>query len=253
MKLPSFLWHPASPKRIEIIDALRGLSILLMVIHHALYDAVYFLGAPSWLFSNPVFDPLHYFFAGLFIFLSGVSCRFSHSNLKRGLVTFAAGWVVTLVTYLVDNPAWFGILHLLGLSALLVGSAELAFPKLLHGERSQKRDVARALVILASTILFVFMWSKVYDVSYNFKGFAWLGFIYPGYYSSDWFPLLPWFFVFTAGVAVGGFVVERRLPQKFYTAKVPFFAAVGRNTLAVYVLHQPVLYGVTMLIKLFLQ
>lgn len=253
MKLPSFLWHPASPKRIEIIDALRGLSILLMVIHHALYDAVYFLGAPSWLFSNPVFDPLQKFFAGLFIFLSGVSCRFSHSNLKRGLVTFAAGWVVTLVTCLVDNPAWFGILHLLGLSALLVGAAELAFPKLLHGERSQKRDVARALVILASAILFVFMWGKVYDTSYNFKGFAWLGFIYPGYYSSDWFPLLPWFFVFTAGVAVGGFVVERRLPKKFYTARVPFFAAVGRNTLAVYILHQPVLYGITMLVKLFLQ
>lgn len=253
MKLPSFLWHPASPKRIEIIDALRGLSILLMVIHHALYDAVYFLGAPSWLFSNPVFDPLQKFFAGLFIFLSGVSCRFSHSNLKRGIITFLAGWVVSLVTYLVGNPAWFGILHLLGLSAVLVGSAEQKFPKLLHGKRSQKRDVARALVILISTILFVFMWSRVYDASYNFKGFAWLGFAYPGYYSSDWFPLLPWFFVFTAGAAAGGFVVERRLPKKFYTAKVPFFATVGRNTLAVYVLHQPVLYGITMLVKLFLQ
>lgn len=253
MKLPSFLWHPASPKRIEIIDALRGLSILLMVIHHALYDAVYFLGAPSWLFSNPVFDPLQKFFAGLFIFLSGVSCRFSHSNLKRGIITFLAGWVVSLVTYLVGNPAWFGILHLLGLSAVLVGAAEQKFPKLLHGKRSQKRDVARALVILISTILFVFMWSRVYDTSYNFKGFAWLGFVYPGYYSSDWFPLLPWFFVFTAGAAAGGFVVERRLPKKFYTAKVPFFAAVGRNTLAVYILHQPVLYGITMLVKLFLQ
>lgn len=253
MKLPSFLWHPASPKRIEIIDALRGLSILLMVIHHALYDAVYFLGAPSWLFSNPVFDPLQKFFAGLFIFLSGVSCRFSHSNLKRGIITFLAGWVVSLATYLVDNPAWFGILHLLGLSAVLVGAAEQKFPKLLHGKRSRKRDVARVLVILASTILFVFMWGRVYDTSYNFKGFAWLGFVYPGYYSSDWFPLLPWFFVFTAGAAAGGFVVERRLPKKFYTARVPFFATVGRNTLAVYILHQPVLYGITMLIKLFLK
>lgn len=253
MKLPGFLWHPASPKRIEIIDALRGLSILLMVIHHALYDAVYFLGAPRWLFSNFIFNPLHYFFAGLFIFLSGVSCRFSHSNLKRGLVTFVAGWVVTLVTYLVDNPAWFGILHLLGSSAMLVGAAELVFPRLLHGERSKRRDAARVLVLLASVILFVFLWIKVYDSSYNFKGFAWLGFVYPGYYSSDWFPLLPWFFVYTAGAAVGGFVVERRLPERFYTAKIPFFATVGRNTLIVYVLHQPVLFGITMLIKLFLK
>ncbi|MDR1065346.1 MAG: DUF1624 domain-containing protein, partial [Oscillospiraceae bacterium] len=46
--------------RIEAIDALRGLSVALMVVHHALFDAVEFLGAPAWLFSNPVFDALHY-------------------------------------------------------------------------------------------------------------------------------------------------------------------------------------------------
>ena len=72
------------PARIELMDALRGLAVCLMVLHHFLYDLCEFLGAPWWLFTNPVFDVLHYFFAGLFIFLSGISSDFSRSNLKRG-------------------------------------------------------------------------------------------------------------------------------------------------------------------------
>ena len=39
-------------KRIEIIDALRGFSVVLMVCHHFLYDLVEFLDAPEWFFSN---------------------------------------------------------------------------------------------------------------------------------------------------------------------------------------------------------
>ena len=64
------------PARIELMDALRGLAVCLMVLHHFLYDLCEFLGAPWWLFTNPVFDVLHYFFAGLFIFLSGISSDF---------------------------------------------------------------------------------------------------------------------------------------------------------------------------------
>ncbi len=52
------------PARIELMDALRGLAVCLMVLHHFLYDLCEFLGAPWWLFTNPVFDVLHYFFAG---------------------------------------------------------------------------------------------------------------------------------------------------------------------------------------------
>ena len=56
-------------KRIEILDALRGLAIVLMLAHHFLYDAVQFLDAPDRLFHNPVFDSLQLFFAGVFICL----------------------------------------------------------------------------------------------------------------------------------------------------------------------------------------
>lgn len=66
------------PARIELMDALRGLAVCLMVLHHFLYDLCAFLGAPWWLFTNPVFDVLHYFFAGLFI-SSPASARISRA------------------------------------------------------------------------------------------------------------------------------------------------------------------------------
>ena len=72
--------NPSQRKRIDLIDALRGLAVLLMVFHHLMFDLVEFLGAPTWFFANPVFNFLHYIFAGVFIFLSGVSSQFSRSN-----------------------------------------------------------------------------------------------------------------------------------------------------------------------------
>ena len=48
--------HTEKKKRIEIIDALRGFSVIMMVCHHFLYDLVEFLNAPGWLFEIPVFD-----------------------------------------------------------------------------------------------------------------------------------------------------------------------------------------------------
>ena len=109
------------PARIELMDALRGLAVCLMVLHHFLYDLCEFLGAPWWLFTNPVFDVLHYSFAGLFIFLSGISSDFSRSNLKRGAKAMALALGITLVTYFMDMTIVFGVLHLLASCMLLFG------------------------------------------------------------------------------------------------------------------------------------
>lgn len=79
----------------------------------------------------------------------------------------------------------------------------------------------------------------------------WLfGFTTPDFASADYFPLLPWFFVFLLGTWAGRYVKAGRLPQWFYTAKAPRLALVGRHALLLYVLHQPLLYALTMLLRL---
>lgn len=226
-------------KRIDAIDALRGLAVILMVIHHALYDVVYFLGAPEWLFSNPVFDVLHYVFAGVFIFLSGLSSQLSRSNIKRGLKVIAIALVITLVTWLMDMPILFGVLHLLGTSMLLYGLTRRMWDKIPR--------IAAPVLYIALIVLSALAVERVAIES----NYLWmLGWCPPGFRSFDYFPLLPWVFVFLLGTWAGFYVKEHKLPEKLYDFTVPLFPAVGRKSLIIYVLHQPVLYGLFMLIKM---
>lgn len=225
--------------RIQLIDGLRGLAVVLMVIHHFLYDLVYFLGAPEWLFWNPVFNFLHYIFAGLFILLSGVSSRFSRSNTKRGLKVIAIAIAFTIVTWFMDTLIIFGILHLLGVCMLLYGLTQKFW------ERFTKPWLPIVCVILTAATA----WATS-NIQIDTKYLWILGWTYDGFVSFDYFPLLPWVFVFLFGTWLGGVIRENKMPDWFYTANMPVFPQIGRKSLLIYIFHQPVLYGITMLIKL---
>lgn len=226
-------------KRIDIIDAARGLAVILMVIHHALFDMVQFLGAPSWFFNNPVFNILHYIFAGLFIFLSGVSSQFSRSNLKRGIIVFAIAVLLTVVTSLpfVNQPIRFGVLHLLGFCMVFYGLTRKVWDKI-------PRVIAPAIYVtlIIGTAL------AVNIIPINVDWLWMFGWLPPGFFSADYFPIFPWFFVFLLGAWAGAYIAENKLPKWFYEKRIAVFPAVGKKALLIYILHQPILYGITMLI-----
>ena len=231
----------SNKKRIEIIDALRGFAVILMVIHHLLYDCVEFLGAPGWLFSNPVFDTLHYIFAGVFISLSGVSSRFSRGNIRRGLKVIAIAALISAVTYFMDMPIWFGILHLLGFSMLFFGLTHKFWDLV---PRKAAPVIYIALIVACSLAVAQFRPGAENPVARICLSV--LGWPQPGFVSYDYFPILPWIFVFLLGTWAGVYIAGRKLPGWFYDAKFPFFPAVGRKALLIYVLHQPLLYALVM-------
>ena len=225
-------------KRIEILDALRGLAVVLMVIHHFLYDAVAFLDAPEWLFHNVAFDFLQQFFAGLFICLSGISAQYSSGNLKRGLFTLGVAAVVSVVSSVAGMPIVFGVLHMLSLCMIFYGLTRKLWQKL-----------PQALLLTVFLILSFISQYVVKNVTVNSENLWILGFPSEDFVSMDYFPLLPWFFVFMTGTAIGYFIKAKKFPHWFYNAKIPLLPAIGRYSLFIYLGHQPVLFLITTILQ----
>ena len=228
----------AAKERINSIDALRGLCVLLMVGHHFLYDLAAFAGAPAWLFYNPLFEVLEPLFAGCFIMLAGVSSRFSRSNIKRGWRVVAAACLISIVTWYIGIPIIFGILHFLGLAMIFYGLTSRFWENL-----PQKiLPWLYALLVLGAILLL-----RLVEVE---SPYLWIvGFTSDSFESADYFPLLPWIFVFLFGAYLGQPIKERHLPAWVYSINPPCLPAIGRRAFLIYLLHQPILYGLTLLIR----
>lgn len=238
--------------RVWLLDELRGLFILLMVLYHLCYDLVFIFGVSIPAFEWKSIQWLQLLIAGLFVFIAGVACHYSHNNVKRGLQCFCFGLAMTAVTYFVlpSQLVLFGILHFLGLSMLLFA---FVWPLI--------KRVPPILGLLVCAALFFLTFNTqsgywgmrgwemelpraLYSTSFLFP----LGFPGAAFWSSDYFPFLPWIFWFFGGAFAGVYVRGGLLPQWAYRPHSRTLAFAGRNTLIIYLLHQPVVYGVLMLL-----
>lgn len=229
--------HTEKKKRIEIIDALRGFSVIMMVCHHFLYDLVEFLNAPGWLFENPVFDVLQPFFASVFIVLCGISSNFSRSIIKRGIFLLTVAICITGVTMLIDMPIVFGVLHLLAVCMLFYGVTHKLWEKI--------PNPLMLIFCIAGIIISSYCVKNIEIQSEHLWIFGWQ---YKGFVSYDYFPLFPWLFVFLFGTWLGYYVKENRFPAWFYKARIPVLSFIGKHSLVVYIIHQPILYGLVLLL-----
>ena len=226
----------AAKSRIQLMDAARGLCIILMVLHHLGYDLWTYGMLPNWVLDNPVFYVVQPFFAGMFLFISGISSRFSHSNLRRGVRVLCWSVVVSLVSWLVGEPILFGVLHFLGCAMVIYGLTGKWVDRL---PRWLTPILCAAGIVLTAPLL-----HRRFDV----QGLFWLGFMSRSFASADYYPLLPWIFVFLLGTWAGYYVKERRLPDWFYTWTCPVLPQIGRLSLVIYLAHQPICYGAVVLI-----
>ncbi len=223
-------------RRIDLLDGWRSLAVVLMMVYHFLFDA-YIFGVLSdeLLFSLPL-ALLQKFICCSFIFLAGVSARFSRDNLRHGVTVLAAGLVVEAGAALAGQTIRWGVLMLLGTSMILYH---------LLGRYLQR--LPGWALALGAAVLYVLtdLWTGSVRVSVKFL--YPLGFPYPGFHSADYFPLLPWSFLFLLGTAAGGWALGRR--EKLSALRLPSALTwPGRHSLLLYLLHQPVLYSTAWLL-----
>ncbi len=248
---------PDSRRRIHMVDEIRGFAIICMIVHHAFLDVGDVLGL-EW--GYKVFDALciiQPFFWAIFIIISGMCSRLSRNTLKRGIAVFACGGIITFVTALImpilgfeGTEIYFGILHCLGICMIITG---IIMP--LINKIDFRIGAAISIILFAVSygleerhILFGLI--DLPDSLYRFNIFAPFGFHNTSFYSADYFPIIPWIFMFLFGAFIGKIALDDNLPEAMYKKRSKFLSFIGRNSLWVYLAHQPVIYAVMLLISL---
>lgn len=219
-------------KRFELLDIIRGTAILAMVLHHVGYDLVEFYDIKIPFLTTFYFYIIQFIFAGSFILVAGITSNFSRSNLRRGLYCLGAGVLVTVASLIIspDYPVYFGILQFMGVSMLLYG----LFGKALKQIPDQIGGPLWALLFAVNYCIYKTM-GRV-SVEFLFP----LGLVSEDFSAGDYYPLFPYFWLFLLGTVVGRAILAGKLPVWFYKVKsAPVLSFVGRNTLLVYLLHQP--------------
>ena len=233
-----------SYKRFWEIDLFRGIAVIMMIIFHILYDLNHFDIYKINLFSGYFLIYL-YVGASIFIGLVGLSLSLSYSRIKdklskkesllkylqRGLMIFGLGILITIATrlYLGEGFVVFGALHCIGASIIL------AYPFL----------QLRYLNLLFGMFL-IFLGVILRSFTFDFPWLVWLGFRPSQFYTVDYFPLLPWFGVVIIGIFLGN-ILYSDYSRKFQlidlsqTPIVKFVGFLGRHSLIIYLLHQPIL------------
>lgn len=223
------------------MDAARGVAILMMVLYHFMYDLDTFGG-----YNIESTSGFWARFADLtafsFVFLVGVSLAISYAKseaprfrtyLGRGLKIVGYGMVLTLLTWALGmGVIVFGILHLIGISIIL------AFPFL-------RFRMANLLAGLAFIGLGWYM--QALDLSSESPWLLPLGVVPEGLFMPDYRPLLPWFGVVLLGVFTGNLVYGsgKRIAGIAWQMPSPArpLTFMGRHSLFVYLVHQPILVG----------
>ena len=236
--------QPTKPNRIWELDALRGICILFVVLFHLLYDLQFLLHFR--LSDYPLIAWVMEYGGILFVLLSGLCATLGRRSFRRGLLVFACGMVITLVTVGMVKLGMagesliirFGVLHLLSVCMMLWP----VFRKL----------PVWLLAVLGAAVICQGAYFDTIRVEPRWL-FP-LGLRCVGFASSDYFPIFPFLGWFLLGAVLGrtAYRNKRSLLPRFPSEAAPirFFRWCGTHSLWIYLLHQPILYGLLEIILL---
>ena len=239
-------------QRAGLLDEWRGIALLCMLWYHTAYDLYAMFGVPLPLFTSPFYVNLQRFIGYSFILISGISCSYSRNNLRRGCICFCCGMIMTIVTAVVmpSQLILFGVLHFLGAAMVIFALLQ----KLLE-------RIPVAWGMAGAVVLFILLqnvsrgWIGIGPVRLMLPESLYasnllfpLGFFGPSFSSADYYPILPWIFLFLFGAFWGRLWKSGKMPACVYKTHLKPLALLGRRTILVYLVHQPVIYGVLMVV-----
>ncbi len=239
--------------RWPFLDVIRGITLLSMIAYHGAWDLVYLAGVNwPWYHSEGAFY-WQQSICWTFLLLSGFCMTLSVRKWRRGALVFAAGLLVTAATlvFLPEDRVVFGVLTFLGSAMLLTALLEHFLDKIppVIG------------LLLCAALFYVTRWINSGSLQlwkgmtwtlpadwYHGNVMTWLGFTDPSFYSTDYFSLLPWIFLFWCGLYLGELVQGwGDWKNAVLCINIPPLSFLGRNSLLIYLLHQPVLYMLVIL------
>lgn len=238
-------------ERYHLIDSLRGLAVVNMVLYHFLFDVYILQGFdPGWR-SIPAVHLWQQGICWTFLLVSGLSFHLGRRHWKNSLIISGCGLLVTVVTLIAEpeEAIWCGVLTLLGAALFLTALARPLLERIptLPGAVGSfgifllTRSLQRGVIALGSVTL-----CPVPEALYQRGLMTVLGFPGPGFYSSDYFPILPWLFLYLTGYFLGRMLLRR--PPRWLSHSVPGLDWLGRHSLLIYLIHQPVAMVVAMAI-----
>lgn len=252
-------------KRIFELDVLKSVAILAMIFDHFTYlfsISLGYMGWASYLFKNyyEINDSHlnnfvsftvrfqdsnlrlagHYIFVTLFLFLCGISCTLSRSNLKHGLKTLIGGLVITAATIVMslvsgeDMYIIFGILTTLGVSILMIALVEKIY---------DNKWLYLAIGLILIIWGFIIKWWDVERLHYLKELSFWeIIQVILGYkiYGMDHFGIIPCTGVVFLGVFFGKTVYanKKTLLPALDGKWIKPFTFISKHALLVYLLHQ---------------
>lgn len=234
-------------KRYNILDFFRGFTILHMIIYHTIFSLEVFSNHNL---SNSFFSTKNLYFYQQyicisFIFIAGLSSNLSRNFKKRVLILFLVSLGITLCTFLFDknNAIFFGVIHFFFAASLI----HMLFKNLI-----EKLDKKFGTII--SLILFI-IFKNIYNGNIFFNlinlpkslykhNLFFLGLPSDNFYSADYFPIIPWIFLYFFGYFLFSFLnLNKKTPSK------NIFNILGRHSLLIYVIHQPIIILILKLIN----
>lgn len=233
-------------ERYFLIDAIRGAAIVNMVIFHFLYDVfIVYHQNPTW-YSQSLIHIWQQVICWIFILVSGFVWKFGEkANLQRGVFLNCCGVIISLITWFVipSEAIWFGILNFIGCAVLVLIPLEKYLEK-----------VNAIFGICISFFFFVqfknVQWGfwgmgeiKLFQVPkwlYDIKVLTPFGFPFDGFASSDYFPILPWIFLYFVGYFCCQIFLKSKLLKIAAKRKIPVLTSIGQKSIWIYLLHQPI-------------